>query len=60
MDSRVTTVLAQYGQRAQREGQLMERIPLDEAMRRVDEFLISIGPDTSAPNPKFAHIVPRV
>jgi predicted O-methyltransferase YrrM len=46
MDSRVEAVLAEYNQRAAREWALMRDMPLEETMRRVDEFLISIGPDT--------------
>jgi predicted O-methyltransferase YrrM len=46
MDSRVEAVLAEYDQRAAREWNLMKDLSLEETMARVDEFLISIGPDT--------------
>jgi predicted O-methyltransferase YrrM len=46
MDSRVEAVLAEYDERAAREWALMRDMPLEETMRRVDEFLISICPDT--------------
>jgi predicted O-methyltransferase YrrM len=46
MDSRVEAVLAEYDQRAAREWAMMRDMSLEETMRRVDEFLISIGPDT--------------
>ena len=46
MDSRVEAVLAEYDQRAAREWALMRDMSLEETMQRVDEFLISIGPDT--------------
>jgi predicted O-methyltransferase YrrM len=48
MDSRVEAVLAQYEGRAAREAVLMERLALEEAMRRVDEFLIPVGPEAGA------------
>jgi predicted O-methyltransferase YrrM len=43
---RVEAVLAEYHQRAAREWALMKDLSLEETMQRVDEFLISIGPDT--------------
>lgn len=46
MDSRVEAVLAEYDRRSKREMALMNQLPPEEVMRRVDEFLISIGPDT--------------
>ena len=46
MDRRVKAVLAEYDRRSAREAALMNALPLEEVMRRVDEFLISIGPDT--------------
>jgi predicted O-methyltransferase YrrM len=46
MDSRVEAVLAEYDERAAREWALMRGMSLEETMQRVDEFLISIGPDT--------------
>jgi predicted O-methyltransferase YrrM len=46
MDSRVEAVLAEYDERAAREWALIRDMPLEETIRRVDEFLISIGPDT--------------
>jgi len=48
MDSRVEAVLARYEGRAAREAVLMEKLALEEAMRRVDEFLIPIGPEAGA------------
>jgi predicted O-methyltransferase YrrM len=46
LDSRVEAVLAEYDRRSKREMALMNQLPPEEVMRRVDEFLISIGPDT--------------
>jgi predicted O-methyltransferase YrrM len=46
MDSRVEAVLADYDERAARELAEMRDLSLEETMQRVDEFLISIGPDT--------------
>jgi predicted O-methyltransferase YrrM len=46
MDSKVEAVLGEYDSRAARETALMDQLPFEELMRRVDEFLISIGPDT--------------
>jgi predicted O-methyltransferase YrrM len=46
LDSKVEAVLAEYDRRSERESALMNRLPPDEVMRRIDEFLISIGPDT--------------
>jgi predicted O-methyltransferase YrrM len=46
MDSRVEAVLAEYDERAAREWALMRDMSLEETIQRVDEFLISIGPDT--------------
>jgi predicted O-methyltransferase YrrM len=48
MDSRVEAVLAEYDERAARELAVMRDLSLEETMQRVDEFLISIGPDTGA------------
>jgi predicted O-methyltransferase YrrM len=46
MDGRVEAILAEYNQRAMREWALIKDLSLEEMMQRVDEFLISIGPDT--------------
>jgi predicted O-methyltransferase YrrM len=46
MDSRVEAVLAEYDERAAREWAMMRDMSLEETTRRVDDFLISIGPDT--------------
>jgi predicted O-methyltransferase YrrM len=46
MDEKIDAVLARYDARAAREAALMREIPPEETMRRVDEFLISIGPET--------------
>ncbi len=45
MDGKVQTVLDHYDQRAAAEAILMDQLSLEEITRRVDEFLISIGPD---------------
>jgi predicted O-methyltransferase YrrM len=44
MDSAVETVLADYHRRAEAEHQEMQARPRDEIRRRIDEFLIHIGP----------------
>jgi predicted O-methyltransferase YrrM len=46
MDREVEAVLAGYNERAAKELALMQQLAPDELMRRVDEFLIPIGPDT--------------
>jgi predicted O-methyltransferase YrrM len=46
VDSRVAAVLTDYDRRAAQEAVLMRELGPEEIMRRVDEFLISIGPDT--------------
>jgi predicted O-methyltransferase YrrM len=46
LDSRVEAVLAEYDRRGERETALMNELSPAEVMRRIDEFLISIGPDT--------------
>jgi predicted O-methyltransferase YrrM len=46
MDSKVAAVLARYDQRAEKELALMQAMAPDEMMQHVDEFLISIGPET--------------
>ncbi|WP_345248233.1 O-methyltransferase [Nibrella saemangeumensis] len=40
-------VLAQYHQRMEEEAQLMQSLPLEEGMRRRDEFLLSVGEETA-------------
>ena len=44
MDSALETVLAEYHKRAEAEHQEMEAKPREEIRRRIDEFLIYIGP----------------
>lgn len=45
MDEKIEAVLARYNERCARENLLLRALPLEESMRRVDEFLISIGPE---------------
>ena len=45
MDSEVEAVLAHYDRRAAKELAIMQELSPEELMQRVDEFLISIGPD---------------
>jgi predicted O-methyltransferase YrrM len=46
MDKEVEAVLAGYDERAANEFAVMQQLTPEELMRRVDEFLIPIGPDT--------------
>lgn len=46
MDKAVTNVLAEYERRAQQESPLMQSLSEGELISRIDEFLISVGPDT--------------
>lgn len=46
MDKEIEAVLAGYDQRAAKELAEMQALTPEEMMRRVDEFLIPIGPDT--------------
>jgi predicted O-methyltransferase YrrM len=55
MDQAVRDVLAEYEARAEAESQIMAGIPLAELAPRIDEFLISIGPDTG----QLLHILAR-
>jgi predicted O-methyltransferase YrrM len=55
MDRAVRDVLAEYEARAEAESQIMAGIPLAELAPRIDEFLISIGPDTG----QLLHILAR-
>jgi predicted O-methyltransferase YrrM len=48
MDSKIEAVLARYHERAAKELAVMQALSPDELMKRVDEFLISIGPDSGA------------
>jgi predicted O-methyltransferase YrrM len=48
LDSRVEAVLAEYDRRAESEMALITQLSHEEVARRVDEFLISIGPDTGS------------
>ncbi len=45
MDTDIEAVLAGYDQRAAKELALLQELTPDEMLRRVDEFLIPIGPD---------------
>jgi predicted O-methyltransferase YrrM len=46
MDQAVRDVLAEYHVRAEAEDQVMAGLSIAEFAQRIDEFLISIGPDT--------------
>jgi predicted O-methyltransferase YrrM len=46
MDKKVEAVLAGYDERAAKELAIMRELTTEELLRRVDEFLIPIGPDT--------------
>jgi predicted O-methyltransferase YrrM len=46
MDQHVQSVLAEYEERSRKEWQLMSSLPEAELGKRIDEFLIFIGPDT--------------
>jgi predicted O-methyltransferase YrrM len=46
MEAAVAAVLAEYESRAEREAQLMRTLTREEGRRRVDEWLICVGPDT--------------
>ncbi len=43
MDATIAAVLAEYENRADREAALMRSLPVEEGMRRRDEFLIPVG-----------------
>ena len=53
MDPALQTVLAEYERRSEREWQVMKSLPQAEIAARIDEFLISIGPDTA----KLLHLI---
>ncbi len=53
MDPALQTVLAEYERRSEREWQVMKSLPQEEIAARIDEFLISIGPDTA----KLLHLI---
>ena len=55
MDPAVRDVLAEYEARAAVESQVMAGLPAAELARRIDEFLIYIGPDTG----QLLHILAR-
>lgn len=55
MDQAVRDLLAEYEARADAESQVMAGLPLAELAPRIDEFLISIGPDTG----QLLHILAR-
>jgi len=55
MDQAVRDVLAEYEARAEAESRIMAGIPLAELAPRIDDFLISIGPDTG----QLLHILAR-
>jgi predicted O-methyltransferase YrrM len=44
MDDKIKGVLAEYAARAEAERQLMDALPPEELGRRINEFLISVGP----------------
>ncbi|MBI3496385.1 MAG: class I SAM-dependent methyltransferase [Proteobacteria bacterium] len=46
MDNAIEIVLADYDARAAAEHKLMQELPPKELARRIDEFLISVGPNT--------------
>jgi predicted O-methyltransferase YrrM len=48
MNPQFQAVLAEYERRAAQEADLMRSLPIEEGMRRRDEFLISVGPSTGA------------
>lgn len=48
MDSKVAAVLNEYAKRMEAESRLMKELPRDEAVRRRDEWLLAVGPDTGA------------
>jgi predicted O-methyltransferase YrrM len=48
MDSRVESLLAEYHARAAAEHKLMSELALGDGMRRRDEFLLAVGPNTGA------------
>ena len=53
MDPALQTVLAEYERRSEKEWQVMKSLPPAEIASRIDEFLISIGPDTA----KLLHLI---
>ena len=46
MDAAIETVLAEFHERAEREAALMKELSSEEFDRRLDEFLLPVGPDT--------------
>jgi predicted O-methyltransferase YrrM len=46
MDAQVRQVLDEYERRAAEEGRLMQSLPEQEAMKRLDDFLLPVGPET--------------
>ena len=44
-DKKIETVLAEYHQRMTAERELMQSLPLEEGIKRRDEFLLSVGED---------------
>ena len=46
MNSAIETVLNEFHERAEREHALMEALPREEFNKRVDEFLLPVGPET--------------
>jgi predicted O-methyltransferase YrrM len=53
MDPALQAVLAEYERRSEQEWQVMKSLPPAEIASRIDEFLISIGPDTA----KLLHLI---
>ena len=46
MNSAIETVLNEFHERAEREHALIEALPREEFNKRVDEFLLPVGPET--------------
>lgn len=55
MTTAFQSVLDKYERRAAEEAQLMRSLPIEEGMRRRDEFLISVGPATG----QLLHLLAR-
>ena len=48
MEARVKAVLADYERRAAEEAEVMAALSPDELAKRIDDFLLPVGPDTGA------------
>jgi predicted O-methyltransferase YrrM len=53
MDPALEAVLAEYERRSEQEWQVMKNLPSAAITSRIDDFLISIGPDTA----KLLHLI---